>query len=83
MIATFTQQMQNATFAFALDGQTDLLSLNPLELTNFEMMGTIFGFAGLIITFVRARMKAKDQPPHEFTSREVLPNPEVLLGDQV
>lgn len=71
MIATFTQQMQNATFAFALDGQTDLLSLNPLELTNFEMVGTIFGFAGLVITFVRTRMKAKDQLPHEFTSREV------------
>ena len=59
-----------ATFSFVIDGKTDMMSLNPLELTNFEMMGTIFGFAGLIITFILSRSSAKRQLPHEFTSQE-------------
>lgn len=58
------------TFDFALDGKTDMMSFNPLELTNFEMMGTIFGFAGLVITFILSRRAAKRQLPHEFTGQE-------------
>lgn len=62
--------LANATFAFAIDGKTDMMSLNPLELTNFEMAGTIFGFAGLVITFVLGRIAAKRQKPHHFIAEE-------------
>lgn len=62
--------LANATFSFVLDGKTDMMSLNPLELTNFEMMGTIFGFAGLIITYVLTRRAAVRQKPHVFTAQE-------------
>lgn len=58
------------TFDFAIDGKTDMMSFNPLELTNFEMMGTIFGVAGLVITFILSRRAAKRQLPHEFTAAE-------------
>ncbi|MBO9499889.1 MAG: hypothetical protein J7496_17315 [Novosphingobium sp.] len=60
----------HATFAFAIDGKYDMMSLNPLEMTNFEMCGTIAGVAGLIITFIRSRSKAKRQLPHSFTAQE-------------
>ncbi|HEX7711099.1 MAG TPA: hypothetical protein VF418_09165 [Sphingomonadaceae bacterium] len=60
----------HANFSFVIDGKYDMMSLNPLEMTNFEMMGTIFGFAGLIITFIRSRSAAKRQKPHVFTSQE-------------
>lgn len=62
--------LANATFSFIIDGKTDMMSLNPLELTNFEMMGTIFGFAGLAITFILSRRGAKRQKPHTFTAAE-------------
>lgn len=58
------------TFDFALDGKTDMMSFNPLELTNFEMMGTIFGVAGLVITFILSRHAARRQLPHSFTAQE-------------
>ena len=57
-------------FNFALDGKTDMTSLNPMELTNFEMVGTLFGVAGLIITFILSRRAAKRQKPHIFTVQE-------------
>jgi hypothetical protein len=60
----------HATFSFAIDGKYDMMSLNPLEMTNFEMCGTIAGFAGLIITFVLSRRNAKRQLPHVFTAQE-------------
>jgi hypothetical protein len=60
----------HANFSFAIDGKYDMMSLNPLEMTNFEMMGTIFGVAGLIITFVLSRRNAKRQLPHTFTAQE-------------
>ena len=47
MLDAFFENMKHATFAFAMDGKTDMMSLNPLEHTNFEMMGSIFGFGGL------------------------------------
>lgn len=62
--------LANATFAFALDGKVDMMSLNPMELTNFEMVGTIFGFAGLVITFILSRRAAGRQKPHVFTAQE-------------
>ena len=46
------------------------MSLNPLEMTNFEMCGTIAGFAGLVITFVLSRRNAKRQLPHTFAAQE-------------
>lgn len=59
-----------ATFSFVLDGKTDMMSLNPLEMTNFEMMGTIFGVAGLVITFILSRRATRGQLPHTFTAQE-------------
>ena len=60
----------HANFHFAIDGKYDMTSLNPLEMTNFEMMGTIFGVVGLIITFIRSRSGAKRQLPHNFVAQE-------------
>jgi len=58
-------------FSFALDGKADMMSLNPLEMTNFEMAGTILGVAGVILTIVLSRRAAaKTQRPHEFQARE-------------
>jgi hypothetical protein len=71
MFETFLHQMQNATFDFALDGKADMMSLNPLEMTNFEMMGAVFGVTGLVITFIRSRLAAKRQVPHKFIVDEV------------
>lgn len=36
-------------FAFAWDGRVDLLSINPLEMTNYEATGTAFAVIGLIV----------------------------------
>lgn len=59
------------SFAFAMDGKTDMMSLNPLEMTNFEMMGTIFGIGGVILTLVLGRLrKSTSQPPHKFVARD-------------
>lgn len=60
----------HANFSFVIDGKYDMMSLNPLEMTNFEMMGTIFGVAGLIITFILGRRDAKRQLPHTFIAQE-------------
>lgn len=56
------------SFAFALDGKTDMMSLNPLEMTNFEMMGAIFGIGGVVLTILLRRMGAagKDRVPDRF-----------------
>lgn len=59
-----------ANFNFAIDGQVDMMSLNPLEMTNFEMTGALFGIAGLLITFVLSRRGGERQKPHQFTARE-------------
>ena len=37
------------SFAFAWDGQVDMMSVNPLEMTNFEMTGAIFGIGAVVI----------------------------------
>ena len=58
------------TFDFALDGKADLMSLNPLEMTNFEMTGAIFGIAGVLLTIVLSRRAAKRQLPHVFSATE-------------
>lgn len=58
------------SFAFAIDGKTDMMSLNPLEMTNFEMMGAIFGVGGVVLTLVLGRFKARRQQPHVFTAAE-------------
>ncbi len=58
------------SFAFALDGKADLMSLNPLEMTNFEMTGAIFGIAGVLLTIVLSRRAAKRQLPHVFSAAE-------------
>ncbi len=70
MLEIFFENMKDATFSFVMDGKTDMMSLNPLEHTNFEMMGTIFGIAGLVITFVLSRRGVKGQLPHTFTDEE-------------
>ncbi len=59
-----------ANFSFKLDGQVDMMSLNPLEMTNFEMAGAIFGVTGVIITFLLSRRTAERQRPHEFLAQE-------------
>ena len=59
-------------FSFALDGKADMMSLNPLEMTNFEMAGAIAGLVGVILTIVLSRRAAaKTQRPHEFPAREM------------
>ena len=60
----------HANFSFAVDGKYDMMSLNPLEMTNFEMCGTIAGVAGLVITFILSRRAAKRQLPHTFAAHE-------------
>jgi len=59
-----------ANFNFVIDGATDMMSLNPLEMTNFEMMGTIFGIGGILFTLLLSRIGARRQPTHEFEARE-------------
>ena len=59
-----------ANFSFAIDGQVDMMSLNPLEMTNFEMVGTIFGIAGVILTIILSRRATARQLPHEFQPQE-------------
>jgi len=59
------------TFDFAFDGRVDMMSVNPLEMTNFEMMGTIFGIAGLLLTLVLTRLSKNRQRPHEFIAHEI------------
>lgn len=65
-------------FDFAFDGKVDMMSLNPLEMTNFEMMGFIFAFGGILLNviFNKLRKRAFEkgavavQKPHHFTSEE-------------
>jgi hypothetical protein len=59
-----------ANFNFAIDGQVDMMSLNPLEMTNFEMTGFVFAVAGVIFTILKSRAKAKRQLPHKFVATE-------------
>lgn len=59
-----------ANFNFAFDGKTDMMSLNPLEMTNFEMMGAIFGVLGVVIALIQSRRAAKRQLPHTFVATE-------------
>jgi len=60
------------SFAFALDGKTDMMSLNPLEMTNFEMMGAIFGIGGVLLTIALTRLgrAGKGGPAHHFVAQE-------------
>ncbi|MCW2366906.1 hypothetical protein M2341_002353 [Sphingobium sp. B7D2B] len=59
-----------ANFSFKLDGQVDMMSLNPLEMTNFEMVGALFGIMGILITLYLSRKAAARQRPHEFIPQE-------------
>ncbi|ODU67516.1 MAG: hypothetical protein ABT11_19925 [Novosphingobium sp. SCN 66-18] len=56
-----------ANFNFALDGKVDLFSLNPLEMTSFEMAGTIIGIAGVLLSMALRRSARHRQRPHLFT----------------
>jgi hypothetical protein len=56
-----------AHFSFAMDGKVDMMSLNPLEMTNFEMAGAVFGVVGILIAFVLSRRGGPRQKPHEFS----------------
>lgn len=67
LIGTFFERMETATFAFAMDGKTDMMSLNPLEHTNFEMMGTIFGIGGVLFSLIMSRMARSDRKPDVYT----------------
>jgi hypothetical protein len=58
------------SWAFALDGKVDMSSVNPLEMTNFEMMGTIFGIAGVLLNILWTRYRSRRQLPHVFTAHE-------------
>lgn len=58
------------TFDFAFDGKTDMMSLHPLEVTNFEMAAGIFGVAGVLLAFTLSRLKARRQQPHVFSATE-------------
>jgi hypothetical protein len=57
-----------ANFNFALDGKVDLFSLNPLEMTNFEMAGTIIGIAGVLLSMALRRSARPRQRLHLFTA---------------
>lgn len=70
MIAQFTHNMAAATFAFAMDGQTDMMSLNPLEHTNFEMMGSVFGFGGVLFTLIMSRVARRKAQADTFTASQ-------------
>ena len=60
-----------ASFAFALDGKVDMMSLNPLEMTNFELTGTIAGIVGIVLTLIWSRMAARRrQLPDVFTAHQ-------------
>ena len=48
-----------ANFAFALDGKVDMMSLNPLEMTNFELTGTIVGIIGVVLTLIWSRSASR------------------------
>jgi hypothetical protein len=54
-------------FNFEIDGKADMMSLNPLEMTNFEMMGAIFGFGGLALTIL---LKWRAGKAHHFVEQE-------------
>jgi hypothetical protein len=68
MLAQFSQNMAAATFSFVMDGQTDMMSLNPLEHTNFEMMGMIFGIGGVVFTFLMGRMARRKALADSFNA---------------
>lgn len=59
-----------ANFSFSFDGRVDMMSLNPLEMTNFEMAGAIFGITGILITLFLSRKAAERQRPHDFVPQE-------------
>ncbi len=58
------------SFDFAFDGKPDLMSLNPFEATNFEMMGAICGIAGVVVAILLSRRGARRQKPHVFSAVE-------------
>lgn len=39
-------------FAFAFDGKVDMMSINPLEMTNFEATGYAGAVIGVIVTIL-------------------------------
>lgn len=70
LIDTFFERMESATWDFAMDGKTDMMSLNPLEHTSFEMMGTIFAVGGVLFTLVMSRVARSQRKPDAFTASE-------------
>ncbi len=69
MLATLLENLSHATFAFSMDGKTDMMSLNPLEHTNFEMMGSIFGIGGVLFTILMSRISKSTRSTEEFTTQ--------------
>lgn len=60
------------TFDFAFDGKVDMMSVNPLEMTNFEMVGTIAAVVGILLTIMLGRIaKHREQRPHDFVEHEL------------
>lgn len=60
------------TFDFAFDGKVDMMSINPLEMTNFEMVGTIAAIGGLLLTILLDRLaKRREQKAHQFIEQDV------------
>lgn len=70
MLEVFTDNMSRATFSFIMDGKTDMMSLNPLEHTNFEMMGTIFGIGGVLFTLLLSRLAKHRQLADEYSASQ-------------
>jgi len=57
-------------FSFVIDGKVDMFSLNPLEMTNFEMAGAVFGILGVILHIILSRRASHRQLPHHFTATQ-------------
>ena len=68
LIDVFWENMSHANFSFAIDGKYDMMSLNPLEMTNFEMMGTIFGVGGVLLTLLLSRLNKSKHLADEFSA---------------
>ena len=64
-------------FAFAFDGKVDMMSINPLEMTNFEATGYIGGFIAVVITVIWDLWKKKKMQGLDL-EKELIYTPEKL-----
>ena len=69
--------MDWSLFAFAFDGKVDMMSINPLEMTNFEATGTIGGLLGVIVTLLWDLWKKKKAQGLDL-DKELIYTPEKL-----